>query len=81
MHRWLTPSLAILPPCAVLSRPPQRPTLTSDDVQKRGYLTKQGRVVKSWKKRYFVIRNGSLFYYKSPEVRLLSTMTYLSMAS
>ena len=31
-----------------------------------GYLTKQGGTVKSWKRRYFVLKDNFLFYYKRP---------------
>ena len=31
---------------------------------KQGYLTKQGHVVKNWKRRWFVLRDGCLYYYK-----------------
>jgi len=32
-----------------------------------GYLTKQGGSVKSWKRRYFVLKDNFLFYYKKPK--------------
>ncbi|KAJ5071318.1 rho/rac/cdc gtpase-activating protein [Anaeramoeba ignava] len=32
---------------------------------KEGFLTKQGGRVKNWKKRYFVLKDGYLFYFKS----------------
>eukprot|EP01006_Ploeotia_vitrea_P025291 TRINITY_DN58169_c3_g1_i1.p1 TRINITY_DN58169_c3_g1~~TRINITY_DN58169_c3_g1_i1.p1 ORF type:complete len:600 (-),score=313.85 TRINITY_DN58169_c3_g1_i1:30-1829(-) len=35
------------------------------DVVKRGFLTKQGRFVKNWKRRFFVLKEGSLQYYES----------------
>lgn len=35
------------------------------DIVKEGYLTKQGHVVKNWKKRWFILRVGELQYFKS----------------
>jgi len=32
---------------------------------KKGYLTKKGAIVKSWRKRWFVVENGQLSYYKA----------------
>jgi hypothetical protein len=34
-------------------------------VEKSGYLTKLGGKLKSWHKRYFLLKNGSLSYWKS----------------
>jgi hypothetical protein len=34
-------------------------------LEKSGYLTKLGGKIKSWKKRYFILRNGTLCYWKS----------------
>jgi len=34
---------------------------------KDGYLTKQGGGIKTWKKRYFILKGPSLYYYKSPK--------------
>ncbi|XP_048737628.1 pleckstrin homology domain-containing family H member 1-like isoform X3 [Ostrea edulis] len=36
-----------------------------DTLEKFGYLSKLGGKVKMWKRRWFVLRNGELFYYKS----------------
>nr|CAB3264946.1 pleckstrin homology domain-containing family H member 2-like [Phallusia mammillata] len=33
---------------------------------KCGYLTKLGGRVRTWKKRWFMMKNGTLYYYKSP---------------
>lgn len=33
---------------------------------RQGYLIKQGRVVRNWMKRWFVLRDDRLFYYKNP---------------
>lgn len=40
-------------------------SLTNPD--KDGFLTKQGGSVKNWKKRWCVLKNGTIFYYKSPK--------------
>ncbi len=34
-------------------------------LEKAGYLTKLGGKIKSWRKRYFVLKNGTLSYWKS----------------
>ena len=34
-------------------------------LEKSGYLTKLGGKIKSWKKRYFVLKSGTLSYWKS----------------
>ena len=34
-------------------------------LEKSGYLTKLGGKIKSWRKRYFVLSNGTLCYWKS----------------
>lgn len=36
---------------------------------KEGYLTKQGRIRKSWKCRWFILRNNILSYYKTKQSR------------
>uniref|UniRef100_A0A8C9ZD27 Pleckstrin homology domain containing, family H (with MyTH4 domain) member 1 n=1 Tax=Sander lucioperca TaxID=283035 RepID=A0A8C9ZD27_SANLU len=33
---------------------------------KSGYLLKMGSQVKAWKRRWFILRNGEILYYKSP---------------
>eukprot|EP01088_Endostelium_zonatum_P002172 TRINITY_DN1263_c0_g1_i1.p1 TRINITY_DN1263_c0_g1~~TRINITY_DN1263_c0_g1_i1.p1 ORF type:complete len:280 (+),score=84.70 TRINITY_DN1263_c0_g1_i1:73-912(+) len=57
------------------------------DADKYGYLTKQGRVRKNWKKRWFVLVGNKLYYYKNPRalspikvIRLTQT-TYVSRSS
>uniref|UniRef100_A0A4W3JA20 Pleckstrin homology domain containing, family H (with MyTH4 domain) member 1 n=1 Tax=Callorhinchus milii TaxID=7868 RepID=A0A4W3JA20_CALMI len=35
-------------------------------LEKSGYLLKMGGQVKTWKRRWFVLRNGEIMYYKSP---------------
>lgn len=35
--------------------------------QKRGFLTKQGQVFKTWNRRFFVLKADSLTYYESED--------------
>eukprot|EP01133_Synstelium_polycarpum_P017203 gene17203-20502_t len=48
----------------------QSPSMTSaiilmrNNIKKEGYLTKIGEVVKNWKRRWFIMENGYLFYLK-----------------
>lgn len=41
--------------------------LNDDNAVHKGFLSKQGQVVKSWKRRWFVLCNGTLQYFKEPE--------------
>ena len=36
----------------------------------QGFLTKLGEKVKNWKRRYFILRAGVVYYYKKNDVRL-----------
>ncbi|XP_043930047.1 pleckstrin homology domain-containing family H member 1-like [Protopterus annectens] len=38
----------------------------NESLEKSGYLLKMGSKVKTWKRRWFVLRNGEMMYYKSP---------------
>ncbi|XP_009632476.2 pleckstrin homology domain-containing family H member 1 [Egretta garzetta] len=40
--------------------------ICSEPVEKSGYLLKMGSQVKMWKRRWFVLRNRQIMYYKSP---------------
>ena len=40
--------------------------LQSERLEKSGFLTKLGSRVKNWHRRWFVLKNGELVYYKSP---------------
>ncbi|XP_030641946.1 pleckstrin homology domain-containing family H member 1 [Chanos chanos] len=40
--------------------------LFSETLEKSGYLLKMGSQVKAWKRRWFILRNGEILYYKSP---------------
>uniref|UniRef100_A0A8B9KGW9 Pleckstrin homology domain containing, family H (with MyTH4 domain) member 1 n=1 Tax=Astyanax mexicanus TaxID=7994 RepID=A0A8B9KGW9_ASTMX len=37
-----------------------------ETLEKSGYLLKMGSQVKAWKRRWFILRNGEILYYKSP---------------
>jgi len=43
--------------------------MSTEEITFRGWLVKEGQKVKSWKKRFFTLRSGALFYYESPDVR------------
>ncbi|XP_031213293.1 pleckstrin homology domain-containing family H member 2 isoform X3 [Mastomys coucha] len=38
----------------------------NEPLEKSGYLLKMSRRVKTWKRRWFVLKGGELLYYKSP---------------
>ncbi|XP_069495090.1 pleckstrin homology domain-containing family H member 1 [Ambystoma mexicanum] len=40
--------------------------ICNEPLEKSGYLLKMGSQVKTWKRRWFVLRNGEIMYYKSP---------------
>ncbi|XP_004397639.1 PREDICTED: pleckstrin homology domain-containing family H member 1 [Odobenus rosmarus divergens] len=40
--------------------------LGGESLEKSGYLLKLGSRVKTWKRRWFVLRQGQIMYYKSP---------------
>ncbi|GFQ79201.1 uncharacterized protein CG43867, partial [Trichonephila clavata] len=40
-------------------------TLKKDNFEKCGYLTKLGGKLKTWRRRWFVLKNGTLSYYKT----------------
>nr|XP_035927051.1 pleckstrin homology domain-containing family H member 1 isoform X2 [Halichoerus grypus] len=42
------------------------PGLGGESLEKSGYLLKLGSRVKTWKRRWFVLRQGQIMYYKSP---------------
>lgn len=43
-----------------------------EPMEKSGYLLKMGSQVKMWKRRWFVLRNRQIMYYKSPVSHIYS---------
>eukprot|EP00062_Callorhinchus_milii_P021013 gi/632977282/ref/XP_007905260.1/ PREDICTED: pleckstrin homology domain-containing family H member 1 isoform X1 [Callorhinchus milii] len=56
------PEHKLLRTCSVYSME----SLCNEPLEKSGYLLKMGGQVKTWKRRWFVLRNGEIMYYKSP---------------
>lgn len=56
--------------CTSVSPPlrpsPLHPSTLQESLEKSGYLLKMGSRVKTWKRRWFVLRQGQILYYKSP---------------
>ena len=44
---------------------------------KDGFLTKQGGAIKTWKKRWFVLKGDTLYYFKTQKVFFLFILTVL----
>uniref|UniRef100_A0A8C7YM35 Pleckstrin homology domain containing, family H (with MyTH4 domain) member 1 n=1 Tax=Oryzias sinensis TaxID=183150 RepID=A0A8C7YM35_9TELE len=40
--------------------------INPEALEKSGYLLKMSSQVKAWKRRWFILRNGEILYYKSP---------------
>lgn len=57
-------SVYLGPGSTAMNSPEYSPLLGTPD--KQGYLTKQGGLVRSWKKRWFILKNNYLYYFKSP---------------
>jgi hypothetical protein len=45
------------------------------EVSKHGWLTKQGAIVKNWKKRYFIVQNGRMSYFDGPNGKELGAIS------
>jgi cytohesin len=41
------------------------------NAEKKGYLVKQGGRIKTWKKRWFVVKDNCLYYFRTHEVKKL----------
>lgn len=39
------------------------------NAEKKGWMTKQGGQIKTWKRRWFVLDNNCLYYFKTPQAR------------
>ncbi|KAI8432054.1 hypothetical protein MSG28_004573 [Choristoneura fumiferana] len=53
------------PSLASLCRAPPADTRRHDALEKSGHLAKLGGKLKTWRKRWFVLKNGTLSYWKS----------------
>ena len=42
-----------------------------EQILKEGWLEKQGGMIKTWKNRWFILRNKTLFYYKEKNGELM----------
>src|SRR5207237_159820 len=65
--RNLTPNvsqMSSISPCSITVNPGDSPR--KESLEKSGFLTKLGGKFKTWRKRWFVLKNGSLTYWKSP---------------
>lgn len=49
----------------------QKRVQSIDNSQKVGWLRKLGGNVKTWKRRWFVLKMSDLFYFKGPQVKSL----------
>jgi kinesin family member 5 len=47
---------------------PKRASIREDAVLCKGYLNKEGGFVKSWRRRYFILRGASVLYFKDAGV-------------
>ena len=39
------------------------------NAEKKGYLVKQGGKIRTWKRRFFVLKDNCLYYFRNHEVR------------
>jgi RAC serine/threonine-protein kinase len=46
----------------------------STPVLKSGWLTKQGGFIKTWRRRWFELKGGTLYYYKEPDEKVRGTI-------
>jgi len=56
------------------------PTITADKIEKpemQGWLTKQGGRIKTWKRRWFVLKDGCMYYFSNPTNALTKGAFYL----
>ncbi|KAL1197009.1 Pleckstrin homology domain-containing protein 1 [Cardamine amara subsp. amara] len=40
--------------------------------ERTGWLTKQGEYIKTWRRRWFVLKQGKLFWFKDSDVTRIS---------
>ena len=57
------------------------PPTASQFVVKEGWLTKQGGQYKTWRKRWFVLRNNHIAYHKDPLKEPVGRITFSIVSS
>lgn len=58
-------------PLSMARTVPASGTERRDPIRKQGYLLKKSKFLDSWRRRFFVLRNGCLMYYENETVRRL----------
>ena len=54
-------------------------SLTKQNPEMSGYMVKQGGLVKSWNRRYFILKDNQLHYYKDRTVNMHEPVSQFSL--